>query len=138
MGRDGFGAAPAAAPFSRAGAALGVFLKTRDTQLRAIAGSAAVAGVFGITEPAIYGVTLRFRRPFIIGLVFAAISGAMAAVANAAAVAAAPPELLTPPIYMGEGFTTPLIGVTFAYLGSAIATFLFGYSDKMLENEANS
>lgn len=57
------------------GACLGVFLRTRDAQRRTLAGSAATAGIFGVTEPAVYGVTLPMRRPFIFGCVAGAIGG---------------------------------------------------------------
>lgn len=59
------------------GACLGVFLRTRDTRLKMLAGSAVSAGIFGITEPAVYGVTLPNRRPFIFGCVAGAIGGAI-------------------------------------------------------------
>lgn len=59
------------------GAALGVFLATRDAKLKVLAGSAATAAIFGITEPAVYGVTLPYRRPFIFGCVAGAIGGAI-------------------------------------------------------------
>ena len=67
------------AVFGQVGAALGVFLKTRDPRLKTLAGSGAVAGVFGITEPAVYGVTLPNRRPFIFGCVGGALGGAIVA-----------------------------------------------------------
>ena len=65
------------------GATLGVFLSTRDTRLRLLAGSAAASGVFGITEPAVYGVTLPNRRPFIFGCAAGAIGGAIVGLSQA-------------------------------------------------------
>ena len=59
------------------GACVGVLLRTRDARMKTLAGSAATAGVFGITEPAVYGVTLPNRRPFIFGCVAGAIGGAL-------------------------------------------------------------
>ncbi|MTH47903.1 PTS beta-glucoside transporter subunit IIABC [Intestinirhabdus alba] len=63
--------------FGQVGAALGVFIKTREQRLKALSGSAAIAGVFGITEPAVYGVTLPYRRPFIFGCLGGALGGAI-------------------------------------------------------------
>ena len=55
---------------AQAGATLGVFLKTKDKSVKELAGPAALSAVLaGITEPAIYGVTLRFKRPFFIEVV---------------------------------------------------------------------
>ncbi len=63
------------------GAVLGIFLATRDARQRVLAGSAS-AGLFGITEPAIYGLTLPLCRPFIFGCVAGAIGGAITALAT--------------------------------------------------------
>ncbi len=57
------------------GAVLGILLATRDARQRMLAGSAFSAGLFGITEPAIYGLTLPLRRPFIFGCIAGAIGG---------------------------------------------------------------
>ena len=58
---------------AQVGAALGVFLCERDAQKKVVAGSAALTGLFGITEPAVYGVNLPRKYPFVI----ARISGAL-------------------------------------------------------------
>jgi len=60
-------------------AALAVFFKTRDAKLKGLAGAGGVSAVFGITEPAIFGVNLRLRWPFYCAMVAAAIgSGGVA------------------------------------------------------------
>ncbi|MEF2074656.1 PTS transporter subunit EIIC [Consotaella aegiceratis] len=138
FGQDSLLAAVTPAVFAQAGAALGVFLKTRDTQLKAIAAGAALSGIFGITEPAIYGVNLRFGRPFITGVVFGTICGAIVVVAGCAAYVMAVPGLLTMPIFLGPDTGTFLIMsamVAVAYFGTAIVTYLFSYNDSMLEAE---
>ena len=61
--------------FGQVGAALGIFLRTRDARLKTLAGSGAIAGVFGITEPAVYGVNLPNRRPFIFGCIGGCVGG---------------------------------------------------------------
>ncbi|MDT0176653.1 PTS beta-glucoside transporter subunit IIABC [Enterobacter sp. BRE11] len=65
------------AVFGQVGAALGVFLRTRDARLKMLAGSSVASGVFGITEPAVYAVNLPLRRPFFWGCVAGAIGGAI-------------------------------------------------------------
>lgn len=64
-----------AAVMGQVGATLGVLLRTRDKKLKVLAGSAFTAGIFGITEPAVYGVTLPNRRPFIFGCIAGALGG---------------------------------------------------------------
>ena len=71
------------AVMGQVGAVLGILLKTRDARQKVLAGSAFSAGIFGITEPAIYGVTLPLRRPFIFGCVAGAIGGAIVGFSNA-------------------------------------------------------
>ncbi len=59
--------------------ALAVFFNTRDAKMKGLAGAGGVSAVFGITEPAIFGVNLRLRWPFFIGMGAAAIGGALVA-----------------------------------------------------------
>ena len=118
---------------AQAGATLGVFLKTKDKSVKELAGPAALSAVLaGITEPAIYGVTLRFRRPFFIGAVFSGIAGAIVAAAGTGAPTLLGTSILTLPGYIGVGFVGFLIACAIAYFGSAIVTYFFGYSDDML------
>jgi len=70
------------AVFGQVGAALGIFLRTRDARQKMLAGSSVTAGIFGITEPAVYGVNLPLRRPFIFGCVAGAIGGAIVGFSN--------------------------------------------------------
>ena len=127
---------------AQAGATLGVFLKTKNKEIKELAGPAALSAVLaGITEPAIYGVTLRFKRPFFIGAIFSGIAGAIVAVAGTGAPTLLGTSILTLPGYIGVGFVGFLIACAIAYFGSAIVTYLFGYSDDMLpkdEEEENS
>ena len=63
-------------------AALAVFFKTRDGKLKGLAGAGGVSAVFGITEPAIFGVNLRLRWPFYCAMVASAIGSAGVALLN--------------------------------------------------------
>lgn len=56
-----------AANLAQAGAAFGVFVLTKSKTMKSAAGSSGFTALFGITEPAIYGVTLRYKRPFFAG-----------------------------------------------------------------------
>ena len=64
-------------------ACFGVFLKSRNSEIKNVAVSSAATGLFGITEPAIYGVTLRFKKPFICGCIAGAIGSIVASFFNA-------------------------------------------------------
>ena len=59
-------------------ACFGVFIKSKNSEVKTVAASSAATGIFGITEPAIYGITLRFKKPFICGCIGAAIGSMIA------------------------------------------------------------
>lgn len=118
---------------AQAGATLGVFLKTKNKELKSLSGSAAISAVLaGITEPAIYGITLKYKKPFYIGAVFSGIAGAIVAACGAGAPTLLTTSILTLPGYIGKGFVGFLIACAIAYFGSAIVTFLFGFNDDMI------
>lgn len=122
--------------FAQAGAALGVFLKTKNKKVKDIAGPAALSAVLaGITEPAIYGVTLKYKKPFFIGAFFSGIAGAITAAVGAGAPTVLGTSLLTLTGYIGVGFAGFCAACAIAYFGSAICTYLFGFSDDMLLEE---
>ena len=63
-------------------AALAIFFKTKDAKLKGLAGAGGASAVFGITEPAIFGVNLRLRWPFFCAMAAAAIGSAGVALLN--------------------------------------------------------
>ncbi|WP_332403404.1 beta-glucoside-specific PTS transporter subunit IIABC [Vibrio metschnikovii] len=65
--------------FGQVGACLGVFFKTQNRNTRCYAGSAAITALFGVTEPAIYGITLSRKWPFIFACLSAAIGSSIIA-----------------------------------------------------------
>lgn len=81
-GRDSFQAYQTIAVVAQVGAVLGIIFKAKSQETRKVSISAAVTGLFGITEPAIYGVTLRFKRPFIFGCISGGIGAIVASFFN--------------------------------------------------------
>jgi|GEM_PF-80822 len=76
-GADPFNAIITCATIAQGGAAMAVALKTRDAKKRALYISSAVPAFLGITEPAIFGINLRFMKPFIFGCCGGAVGGAI-------------------------------------------------------------
>lgn len=72
-GYDTFQAFQTIAVVAQVAAAFGVFIKSRNKEFKGVALSAGITGIFGITEPTIYGVTLRLKKPFICGCAGGAI-----------------------------------------------------------------
>ncbi|MHA6529472.1 beta-glucoside-specific PTS transporter subunit IIABC [Paenibacillus sp. BAC0078] len=119
----------AAAVLSQAGAVFGVFLKSKNSQLKALAGSSTLSAVFGITEPTIYGVTLKFKKPFIYACISGAVGGAIIATGGSRAIAFALPGLLALPTYFGTGFAWTAIGIVVAFVLAMILVFVLGFDD---------
>lgn len=120
-GQDSFQAFQTIAVIGQVGAALGFYIKTKNKDMKGVSLSAFVTGIFGITEPAIYGVNLRFKKPFIYGCACAAIGGIVAGIfAPYYYTYAALPGPLTIVNAINPEHPGSFIGVL---LGSAIALF---------------
>ncbi|PHM37044.1 PTS system beta-glucoside-specific EIIBCA component (Includes: Beta-glucoside-specific phosphotransferase enzyme IIB component; Beta-glucoside permease IIC component; Beta-glucoside-specific phosphotransferase enzyme IIA component) (fragment) [Xenorhabdus innexi] len=119
------------AVIGQTGAAFGVFLRTRDTKLKMLAGSAATSGMFGITEPAVYGVTLPYRRPFIFGCIAGAIGGSVVGYYHSAIYSAGLMNIFSftqmiPPTGINDTVWGAMIGTALAFIISTVLTWLFG------------
>ena len=119
------------AVIAQVGAVLGILLATRDARQRMLAGSAFSAGLFGITEPAIYGLTLPLRRPFIFGCIAGAIGGAITAFSNSYAYSFGVPNIFFPAQMIPPGgidFSVwgGLIGTGVAFILACVLTFFAG------------
>lgn len=115
--------------WAQAGAALGVALRSKNPDVKENAFSAFVTGFFSITEPAIYGVNLKYKKPFYIAVGVATVAGAIAGASNSAAIAGGPVGILSFPLFLGEGFAGFVIAMVVALVGTAVLTFLFGYDE---------
>ncbi|MBM7635347.1 sucrose-specific PTS transporter subunit IIBC [Streptococcus saliviloxodontae] len=134
-GKDPFNAIITAAMTAQAGATLAVGMKTKDAKLKALAFPAALSAGLGITEPAIFGVNLRYGKPFVMGLIAGAVGGWLASIFSLA----------------GTGFGITIIPGTLLYLNGQVGryvimvlvttaigfalTWLFGYSEDGTETK---
>lgn len=131
---------PATAPaiFAQAGASFGVMLRSKNKKLKTLAGSTGITALFGITEPAVYGVTLRLKRPFIAAVISAAVGGGIVGHFGSVAVASGPPGLLTLPVFIGDSMTAfygLLLGVAVSFVLSIVLTYVLGFKDDPIEEE---
>ena len=131
---------PATAPaiFAQAGASFGVMLRSKNKKLKTLAGSTGITALFGITEPAVYGVTLRLKRPFIAAVISAAVGGGIVGHFGSVAVASGPPGLLTLPVFIGDSMTAfygLLLGVAVSFILSIVLTYVLGFEDDPIEEE---
>lgn len=81
-GCDTFQAFQTCAVVAQAAACFGVVLKTKKQDMKRVAFSSGLTGIFGITEPAIYGVTLSLKKPFVCGCIGGAVGGVIISLFN--------------------------------------------------------
>ncbi|EGO9794218.1 PTS system, beta-glucoside-specific IIA component [Enterococcus sp. DIV0609] len=136
-GRQNLLAFAGAANFSQAGAAFGVFVRTKNKGLKAVAASATVTALFGITEPAIYGANLRLKKPMIYAVASGAAGGALMGWGGSYGTAFANQGLLTIPVYAEAGtkaFICYLLGCGIAFFGAFLLTIFLGFNDLPLDD----
>ncbi|WP_094141359.1 PTS beta-glucoside transporter subunit IIBCA [Streptococcus suis] len=131
-GANPFNAIITAAMTAQGAATVAVGVKTKNPKLKAIAFPAALSAFLGITEPAIFGVNLRFRKPFLLSLIAGAIGGAVASLLGLAGKGMGVTIIPGATLYVGNGQLFQyilMVAVSFA-LGFAL-TYLFGFEDEV-------
>ena len=140
-GQDTFQAFQTMAVVAQMGAAFGVFLKSKRQETKSVALSAGITGIFGITEPTIYGVSLRFIKPFICACISGAVAAAVASFFNSVYyVYAGLPGLLTVVNAIGANPTSivgELIGCAIAIIGSIVLVQIVGFDEGQASDEEN-
>lgn len=115
------------------GAAIAIYVKTKNTRLRNTIKGALPVGFLGIGEPLLYGVTLPLGRPFLTACLGAAFGGALQAVFKTAAVSIGVSGLTLTPLIDGKVIYY-LIGIFTAYVFGFIFTYLFGFKEEMAKD----
>ena len=126
-----FNAIITAAMTAQGAATVAVGVKTKNPKLKTLAFPAALSAFLGITEPAIFGVNLRFRKPFFLSLIAGAIGGGLASILGLAGTGNGITIIPGTMLYVGNGQLAQyllMVAVSFA-LGFAL-TYMFGYEDE--------
>jgi len=127
-----------AANMAQGGGALAVAFKSKDPKMKQIALSAGISGMFGITEPAIYGVHLRLKKTFLACIIGAGAAGMFAGIVNLKAYTAVGPGLATLPIFVSDdpnNILYALITVAISSLIAFVGVFLIGFQDTVSSPE---
>ncbi|MFA9456634.1 beta-glucoside-specific PTS transporter subunit IIABC [Halalkalibacter sp. AB-rgal2] len=124
-----------ATTFAQIGAVLGVYLKTTNQNLKTLSIPAFISGIFGVTEPAIYGVTLPKKKPFIFSCIAAGIGGAMIGFFGARGYMIGGLGIFQIPTFIGPNGLDmtvwgPVLAAILAFVLSLVATYLFGGVNK--------
>ncbi|MCU4716176.1 PTS beta-glucoside transporter subunit IIBCA [Bacillus cereus] len=111
------------------GAMLGYFLRTKNNKQKQLFGTVTLSAVLGVTEPAIYGVFVKFRRPFLAVIIGGGLGGLFAGLTGVKAYSVAW-GLFGLPSYIGQGDFKNLwlmvISVIISFVGAAIASYILG------------
>ena len=129
-----FNAIITAAMTAQGAATVAVGVKTKNPKLKTLAFPAALSAFLGITEPAIFGVNLRYRKPFFLSLIAGAIGGGLASILGLAGTGNGITIIPGTMLYIGNGQLPQyllMVAVSFA-LGFAL-TYMFGYEDEAEE-----
>lgn len=113
------------------GAAIAIFVKTKNRRLRNIIKGGLPAGFLGIGEPLLYGVTLPLGRPFITACLGAAVGGAFQAIMKTAASSIGVSGLSLTMLITDNKYLIYLIGILIAYVFGFLFTYLFGFKEEM-------
>ena len=133
-GQNPFNAIITAAMTAQGAAAVAIGVKTKSPKLKALTFPAALSAFLGITEPVIFGVNLRFRKPFVLSLLAGALGGALSALLGLAGTSNGITIIPGSMLYVGNGQLPQylfMVAVSFA-LGFTF-TYLFGYDDSILD-----
>ncbi|MDT0125442.1 beta-glucoside-specific PTS transporter subunit IIABC [Paenibacillus sp. RRE4] len=118
-----------AANLAQAGAAFGVFVLTKNKTMKSAAGSSGLTALFGITEPAIYGVTLKYKRPFFAACLAGGIVSGFFSLVHTTANAIALPGVLALGTYTSDRYMYVVIGCIAAVVLAFVFTLIAGIKE---------
>lgn len=126
------------ANLGQAGAAFGVYLKSKNANMKSLALSTSFTAAMGVTEPAMYGVNIRLKKPFIAALIGGAIGGACGVGFGVKAYAFTLSGLPGLPAFIGHTFIYALLCLIISFVSSAVITYIIGFDDPFEEKNNNT
>ena len=128
-----------AANFGMAGATLGTFVRTKDKKMKAYSISALLSIFFaGITEPAIYGIGIRYKKPLVGAVAGGAVGGAIIGGMKAKAFAFVFGGLTTLPAFVGKTFIPYCIGLLACFVVGCVVTMILGIDENNTEQKTSN
>ena len=124
--------ASGSANMAQAGAAFGVWLKAKNPKMKAIASSATISAITGVTEPAIYGVNFKYKKPFLAAAIGGAVGGGFASFFALKAYAMGGPSFLNFAMFMGDdpmNMWLVMGAFAIAFIVAAVLTVVFGFEE---------
>lgn len=118
---------------AQGGASLAVAFRCKNTEIKSLAASAGISAVCGITEPAMYGISLRFKKPLIAAMIGGGAAGLFIGIMGVGRYAQVSPGLFALPSFLGEkgisNLIYAIIGCAIAFIVSFIISFILGIDE---------
>ena len=122
------------ANIAQSGSSFAVAVKSKNENMKQLASAAGVSALMGITEPALYGVTLKLKRPVVAAAIAAGIGGIVGGLLHVS-LYIAQNCIMAIPAFIGEkGMSNLLYGIIMIVV-SFVLTFIFGFEDAEPEQE---
>ncbi len=123
---------------AQSGASLAVAVRSKDKNMKQLASASGISALMGITEPALYGVTLKLKRPVVAAAIAAGIGGIVGGLLQVT-LYIAQNCVLAIPAFIGEkgmsNFLYGIIMIIVSFAGAFILTIVFGFKDETEEGE---
>lgn len=127
------------ANMGQAGASFAVFLKSKNKTFKSLAFTTGITALMGITEPAMYGVNMRLKKPFAAALIGGAAGGAFYGITGVASyIVGGNAGLPSIPVFIGPTFLYALIGLFISFAAGIAAALLIGFEDVQSERDKAS
>ncbi|PJI08632.1 MULTISPECIES: beta-glucoside-specific PTS transporter subunit IIABC [Clostridium] len=132
-----------AASFAQTGVVAAILIKTKNKKLRSLAIPAVISGFFGVTEPAIYGITLPRKKPFIISCIGASIGGGILGAMGSKMYIFGGLGIFGIPCFIGpkgmdRGFYGSIISIIVAFALGFLIMLFAGFKDDEVKEETKN
>lgn len=127
------------ANMGQAGATFAVSLRSKNKSFKSLAMTTSLTAIMGVTEPAMYGVNMRLKKPFIGALIGGAVGGAYySALGVKYFILGGNAGLPGIASFIGDTFVWAILGFPIAFIAGAIATFIMGFEDVESDEEQDA
>lgn len=118
---------------AQGGASLAVALKAKNKEIKSLAASVGITAVCGITEPAMYGISLRYKKPLIAAMIGGGVGGLFMGIMGVKRYVQVAPGLFALPAFIGgesmHNFYMACVGAALSFIVSFVLSYLFGIEE---------
>lgn len=130
------------ANMAQSGSAFAVAFKSKDKNMKQLATSSGISALFGVTEPAMYGVNLKLKKPFYAAMAGGALGGAFVVMFMVKAFGTGVPGLPMAPVFIDPdnawNIVYLIIGILLSFITAFVGTFILGFEEEVTEPVASA